>query len=390
MFGASLIFGLFLSSGTKADRVVTLRNNCGSRVYFALTPGAAPNVHGSGAGCSSDGDCTDGAYCKTGGTNICFWKTPASIMNGGGFGLNQGESRQMIMPYLSGEAVWSGNIGACIQGGQCGSTDWNACNQHGCQASGATTLAEFTLLKHGVDFYDISIINGVAVPMEMRPDAQFWKYDGDAYTCKGAGTLQDGGNWNFNPPSNDYIWVTLESNPRGCGSNNDCGNGMICGVSRNPAGNIFKKTCGYKLGYWTQNQICGMNPNVGAPYNCLQHSTDTGSNLNLMQYLLCSNGIASCYANNPPADCCGCANWWEIGVPEVSSNTTRCKNQSNFWTQNVLPNLKFLKQGCPKCYTYPYDDQSSTFVCSNGNAGTGVLNTVSYTITFCPSFNALE
>eukprot|EP00475_Leptophrys_vorax_P035768 TRINITY_DN593_c0_g1_i2.p1 TRINITY_DN593_c0_g1~~TRINITY_DN593_c0_g1_i2.p1 ORF type:complete len:391 (-),score=95.60 TRINITY_DN593_c0_g1_i2:35-1207(-) len=385
---------LFLSGLVAAvvgDRVITLKNNCASKVFFALTPGGAPNVYGSGSACNSDADCITGAFCKKPSTNLCFWKLPSSISAGGGFGLAPGESRQMVMPYLAqSDVVWSGGIGACIEGQMCWTTDFNKCNSDGCASSGGVTLTEFTLSKYGTDFYDVSIINGVSVPMEMVPNVQGGK---DDYTCRGAGSKADGYNWNFNPPSNDYVWVTLESNLRSCNSDNDCsalGSEFVCGTSRNPAGNIFKKSCGKKLGYWSADQICGMNPNQGAPFNCQVPSTDAGSGLRMVDYLLCRNGISSCYAANAPSNCCGCADWWEIGIPEVSSNSTRCRNKSNFWNSQVLPTLKFLKQGCPKCYTYPFDDMTSTFVCSNGNPGTRSYNTVSYSVNFCPTYSMTE
>jgi len=45
-----------------------------------------------------------------------------------------------------------------------------------------------------------------------------------------------------------------------------------------------------------------------------------------------------------------------------------------------------LKDACPTAYTYPYDDMSSTFTCSNANEkGTNLVN---YVITFCPEKTA--
>jgi hypothetical protein len=242
-------------------------------------------------------------------------------------------------------------------------------------------LAEFTLVKYGVDFYDVSIINGVNLAMSMTANAA-----ANGYSCGAAGGPLDGNTWHFNPPSNDYVWVSLESPLQGCNSDADCGGGFVCGTSRNPAGNVFKKSCGTKLGYWTADQICGMNGGMGAPWNCQLPSGING--WNLQNYLLCSGGTPSCYQNGADATCCGCANWWEIGVPQVNPGSERCKNTNGFWTSNVLPTLMFLKKGCPDCYTYPYDDMTSTYTCSNGNQGTGTFNTISYDIVFCPNGNA--
>jgi hypothetical protein len=289
----------------------------------------------------------------------------------------------MAMPYLSTDVVWSGNIAGCIEGKGCGSQDFNNCGANGCGSSGAVTLAEFTLVKYGSDFYDISIINGINLAMTMTPNNGAGS---DDYTCKGAGQVLDGNTWHFNAPSNDFVWVSLESPLQQCNSDGDCGNGFVCGLSRNPAGNVFVKSCGTKLGYWSANQVCGMNGGMGAPFNCQMASGINGWNLE--NYLLCSGGTPSCYQPGADSTCCGCANWWQIGVPQVSANSGTCKNSNPFWTANVLPNLMFMKQGCPKCYTFPYDDITSTFVCSNGNQGTGTLNSINYDVVFCPNGNA--
>jgi hypothetical protein len=376
--GLTLIAGITLAS---ADRVINLKNKCGSNVYFQVTAGAAPNVQNNGASCNSNADCVGGSYCA--GNHICFWNTPSSISAGGGFGLAPGETRVMSMPYLSTDVVWSGNIAACVEGKGCGDQNFTHCRQAGCGSSGAVSLAEFTLVKYGQDFYDISIINGINVAMSMTPSISSTR---DDYTCKAAGAVLDGNTWHFNAPSNDFVWVSLESPLQGCNSDADCHNGFVCGLSRNPAGNVFKKSCGTKLGYWTADQVCGMNGGMGAPFNCQMASGING--WTLQNYLLCSGGTPSCYQNGAPSSCCGCANWWQIGVPQVSANSQPCKNTNPFWTANVLPNLMFLKKGCPKCYTFPYDDITSTFVCSNGNQATGTLNSVNYDVTFCPNGNA--
>ena len=48
------------------------------------------------------------------------------------------------------------------------------------------------------------------------------------------------------------------------------------------------------------------------------------------------------------------------------------------WLTYVLPTIKWLKQACPTCYTYPFDDMTSTFTCvdTSRNASTN------YSVTF--------
>ena len=47
----------------------------------------------------------------------------------------------------------------------------------------------------------------------------------------------------------------------------------------------------------------------------------------------------------------------------------------------MLPTLKWMKDGCPSAYTYPYDDMSATFVCNNEIDD---INQTDYLIEFCP------
>jgi hypothetical protein len=48
------------------------------------------------------------------------------------------------------------------------------------------------------------------------------------------------------------------------------------------------------------------------------------------------------------------------------------------WLNYVLPTIQWLKQACPTCYTYPFDDMSSTFTCADAARG----GSTSYGVTF--------
>ncbi|KZP03029.1 hypothetical protein FIBSPDRAFT_969378 [Athelia psychrophila] len=63
-------------------------------------------------------------------------------------------------------------------------------------------------------------------------------------------------------------------------------------------------------------------------------------------------------------NCCGCANWQDVfNSTLVPSSTIKCNNTSPAWAEIVQPTLQYIKEGCPNCYTFPYDDMSSTFTC---------------------------
>src|SRR5262249_9279347 len=146
--------------------------------------------------------------------------------------------------------------------------------------------------------------------------------------------------------------------------------------------NLLQKTCGRLLGYWTADQICGIQRNYGAPFNCSQTLPAPQNNLTWWNLFACV-GVGSCYASGAGTNCCGCVNWDQIGIPVPPGPTTaQCVNQNPNWVNGVLPGLSWLKKACPTVYTYPFDDMSSTFTCQQMVNGT---NAVNYTITFCPA-----
>ncbi|MFD2377254.1 hypothetical protein ACFSTJ_07065 [Ottowia pentelensis] len=49
------------------------------------------------------------------------------------------------------------------------------------------------------------------------------------------------------------------------------------------------------------------------------------------------------------------------------------------WMQYVYPTIAWLKMACPTCYTFPYDDESSTFNCEQDLNSQGT-NTLDYTL----------
>lgn len=77
-----------------------------------------------------------------------------------------------------------------------------------------------------------------------------------------------------------------------------------------------------------------------------------------------------------PTDCDDppCAPW-----PPASEE---CLSSNPAWVGVVQDQLIPPKTACPTAYTFPFDDPTSTFQCSNG-AGGEAGNTQSYTVTFC-------
>ena len=230
-----------------------------------------------------------------------------------------------------------------------------------------------TFAKTFIDFYDVEVINGVHMGVSMEPTnvTGSGPYDCGAPGSKYPTSSKFGAcNWKLTPPSNDYNWVSAGGSA--CNLDSECSSGTTCGISFNPGhANLLMKTCGTHIGYWTADQICGISPSYGAPFNCSAYWP-----------LYACVGVPSCYQQGAPSSCCGCADWWEEGI-EVppTPDTEVCKSKNPTWTSNVQSTLKWLKSACPSAYTYPYDDMSSTFTCKNM---VNDVNSVNYKITFCP------
>ena len=109
----------------------------------------------------------------------------------------------------------------------------------------------------------------------------------------------------------------------------------------------------------------------------------------MLNYQACSGGTGS--ANNPvspPINACGGVIWGLVsgsgqqstppindggGLVNTSLYTTGLnlinasspvQTASSNWLNYVLPTIQWLKAACPTCYTFPYDDPSSTFSCA--------------------------
>jgi hypothetical protein len=102
----------------------------------------------------------------------------------------------------------------------------------------------------------------------------------------------------------------------------------------------------------------------------------------------------SCYLtysgvpSNNQLPCCGCIDWWTVSGIGANSDTQSCTQPGQstpqtdpVWNTNLQNGVAWLKKACPSAYTYPFDDKSSTFSCTNTIPGEP--NSVGYTITFC-------
>eukprot|EP00441_Pelagodinium_beii_P020664 CAMPEP_0197655448 /NCGR_PEP_ID=MMETSP1338-20131121/39458_1 /TAXON_ID=43686 ORGANISM="Pelagodinium beii, Strain RCC1491" /NCGR_SAMPLE_ID=MMETSP1338 /ASSEMBLY_ACC=CAM_ASM_000754 /LENGTH=465 /DNA_ID=CAMNT_0043231097 /DNA_START=50 /DNA_END=1447 /DNA_ORIENTATION=+ len=299
---------------------------------------------------------------------------------------------------------------------------------------GVATALEFTLSPHLPDYYDVSIINGYNIGIEMKPDGSFDPVSDAAagsfkgYNCGAAGaSYQPNPNlsscsWTFNysvlgslffnheplsvdnhkPLSVDIspLLVQVDGGYGECTSTAHCASGLVCGqvaisVENAETGFLQPTTdismeCGHQIGTWSAWQLCvwsGNNYVSPAPFtgfiNCSADADMYG----------CDGSepwTTTCYsADGEPIDgpCCGCADWTEVLQEPVPDNGEGCMGSSQKWMTEALPYLTVLKESCPTSYTYAFDDESSTFTCqtAESRADPNVANDAGYVITLCPS-----
>lgn len=420
------------------SRTISLVNKCSFPVWFSLNGSSVPNQS-----CAGTSVCPVGTSCNSS-SHECYWNNYGPDV-GTSFQLaaNVGTNTVTIPTpaFSSAGTQWSGNISAstlCNPASPSGSCTQASCdNNNGSTAcapgKGFTqpaTQAEITMNLMTSDSYDVEVINGFHIPISMAPvfytgiPATANNYvcgtPGD-YNVDGVSVVNGFGacNWeNAVPPStkNGYYWVTSGSGT-GCNINtttSQCSAGQLCGLDSS-----LNQTCGNFLGYWSANQVCstsGISSTVSNYFFCNQAlpspSFPAGATLyNLMACAVPTGDTTnptynSCYLTYPAGTstdaiqtCCGCVDWWnsaETGGVAIGANSTggSCTQSGQSmpqsdpqWTQYIQPMIQWMKAACPSSYTYPFDDKTSGFSCSNNLAGQS--NSTGYVITFCDGNSGL-
>jgi hypothetical protein len=434
-----------ISSSAYPVRTITFVNQCSQNVWFGAVGG---NVVYNG--CKTDAQCPQGSYCnptakganaaKQTVTGGCFYSSlPAANGNYELTTSGPGNTNTVTIVDYGLQYPWNGNVAGrtlCASGfcqtGDCGNGT-GVCPT-GVSFNQPATLGEITMLRNnGADSYDVSILNGTNVPMEFRPTTTGTFNPNSAslaeFSCTAPGKTTDTGSgpnrlagcpWTFTPPASGtykYIYVEPKSPTQGlgCTDNSPCTGGAVCGLyyDRSVSPTTLNSYCGTVIGYNTQNQVCsfkntnadsgntGNNPG-DAYFPCDSALPANPSALTPYTYWAmyackpqANNVLGTCYDKNsvPPNSCCGCTNWGDAPDPvHVPANILQCPTSpatySNpTWTSDVLPNINFMKTGCPTAYAYPFDDQSVSFNCSDSSSlgNTTDYNKVDYVVTFCPS-----
>ncbi len=213
--------------------------------------------------------------------------------------------------------------------------------------------------------------------------------------------------------ASSYFRVVIPSAtpPAACTRNTDCAGTVdtTCGFAMStikgttPTFTANQRVCGKPVAWMTADTIWGLNSSATnvAPFAFSTSWSVGTATVSVGDLQLCINNTYSAYSPNgttssspafpiqPIALACGGVMWGATESPgplqnpngNVGLNLTRPSNPvqtaNTNWLTYVLPTIRWLKQACPTCYTYAFDDPTSTFTCSNpsgkGLASYGVV-----------------
>lgn len=286
-------------------------------------------------------------------------------------------------------AVFSCQTGTCYDEQTPSNLTMN-CRQSGLNSP---TLAELNMFMptKGIDFYDISLVDGANVPVQIAPVVNTYALEGsaDAYnTQKACTTTADC--WN----ALDYNWV-CDTTKGSCVNKFYCGSpGCVSDCAsygtkltdpstwggRNLA--VLKADCPEELQLRANNKVDGDYVGCLSPTDACSpaHKGDSWrTNLNCdtthTDLFQCIGANAtSCYSAGAGTNCCGYPDWMnDFGtLKKLPSNPD--------WVSKALPYYQKFHAASPTSYTFPYDDKSATFTCK----GKSNAVNVNYNVIFCP------
>lgn len=413
-----------------AGRTITFVNKCSNPVWFGASP-ANPNAFNPDGTQSTSAFCGEsaapGVYCPNG--SSCINTNPPSVAPGaykctynnyaptnGTYVLNQGDSNFITIPNTAYEPktdiLWDSLIVGrqnCAADGTCEISNCYTVNggtNMQCRAGQAvptnkspSTRFEITLQKQSNDSYNISLINGATVAISASPTNAPASVQ-SPYFCETAGSTTTQGSvpassWQFTPPNDYYNWVETKTTPTNCtlGGNECTVAGEVCGftvenISQPLPSTPYQLTCGKRLGYWTAEQIWVANPNTTTNNLAYFAFGTNGATYGYPNYeVMACTGTATLSGWTSPAqpanEVCGCTTWPTL--PVFTPSGYNCNSNNQDWQSASYPKLIWLKQACPTCYAYAYDDPSSLYNCHVGTQNDPQDNIANYTVTFCPN-----
>ncbi len=323
----------------------------------------------------------------------------------------------------------------------------NCCDTGGCTDSAGNftldcentgippaTLAEITFVQNGQDSYDVSMVDGGNVSVDMIPDPSTYDCTSNS-NCIFTGNLPGKNNSTCSQDSDCYAlfgfgfkWscdpnLNMCVNPYFCGSPG-CTDKKGCapqGLTQSVLPHstwggttefaISQANCPADMQMTdTQNQgstyvgciapekfcrkSCSADGDCGPPYTqdcgnsgfCEKNGTILGTDCDTTignttngQLWACTGvNAGSCFTlnqNNP--DCCGCPDW-APGFPNAFPDGACVAGNNSNWQSNAQPVASVFNDASPTAYAFPFDDAIKLFACE-AKAG----SVTSYTINFC-------
>lgn len=220
----------------------------------------------------------------------------------------------------------------------------------GCSASqgpsGTVTLSEFTMLTANLTYYDISHVHGANMPTAFGPRGVETD-TGDSYRNGVAGG--EDCSWHFEPPAEYKKYLVEVTNAHGsCSIDTDCDQHETCGASFLEKNPVYG-TCGHLAGYLNAHTNC-IAGSTGYPFYC-----ETYHDL----YACAGKYQESGYSNSVTdgENVCGCSDYDDLGLP----SSFPCINENQLWLDEAYKWIEYIKKGCQNCYSFAYDDSTSTF-----------------------------
>jgi hypothetical protein len=203
--------------------------------------------------------------------------------------------------------------------------------------------------------------------------------------------------------------------PKSCTRNTDCTSSpdTTCGyamssVAQGSSFNYGTRSCGRPVAWISADGIWGLNSSSSnqAPFSFTTNwANGSGGTVSVGDLQLCINNTYSAYDNNgtatsvpafpiqPLALACGGVMWGATQSPLPLQNPTgnvglnitppaqTVQTANTNWLTYVLPTINWLKTACPTCYTYPFDDMTSTFTCADTSRNPSTTYAVTYSDT---------
>jgi len=416
-----------------AQHTVTINNYCSETIWV----GAFPNVQS----------------VTVGGMNVTTL---------GGWEMTANQSGTVMVPGSWSGRFWArtgcnfNNSGVCdnqtVKVNNVDRIIANCCDTGGCTGAGGkyvlncvqtglppSTLAELTVVASGQDSYDVSMVDGGNISVEIIPSSS-------TYTCTGNGkcinTLNlpgknsatcstdsdcyplfgDGYKWKCDPNMKLCVNPFFCGSP-GCTDTSGCAPDGIA-ASNLPSSSwtgtdlaVSQSSCLSELVLNSdQNQgstyvgcfapqkfcrkACSADGDCGPPYtfNCGSsgYCEESQSNPAVLgadcdstvaangqtsattkEQLWACTGVnaGSCFSSGTNANCCGCPSW----APGYPNGACLAGNNPS-WQSVAQPVQSIFNDSSPTTYTFPYDDTIKLFMCE---AATG--QTTAYTVNFCPN-----